>query len=63
MAQFSCIQCLHQPPKKEYANYKILQQQIKEKKEKEKEEAQLVRPALSGQSHLQENYFYLLFLM
>lgn len=39
----------------------MLQQQIKEKKEKEK--AQLVRPALSGQSHLQENYFYLLFLM
>uniref|UniRef100_A0A3Q4GVE2 Zgc:194224 n=1 Tax=Neolamprologus brichardi TaxID=32507 RepID=A0A3Q4GVE2_NEOBR len=37
------------PPKKEYANYKMLQQQIKEKKEKEKEEAQLVRPALSGQ--------------
>lgn len=41
----------------------MLQQQIKEKKEKEQEEAQLVRPALSVQSHLQENYFYLLFLL
>ncbi|XP_025754424.1 40S small subunit processome assembly factor 1 isoform X2 [Oreochromis niloticus] len=29
------------PPKKEYVNYKMLQQQIKEKKEKEQEEAQL----------------------
>uniref|UniRef100_A0A3Q0RK74 Zgc:194224 n=1 Tax=Amphilophus citrinellus TaxID=61819 RepID=A0A3Q0RK74_AMPCI len=35
------------PPKKEYVNYKVLQEQIKKQKEKVKEEAQLVRPALS----------------
>lgn len=29
------------PPKKEYVNYKVLQQQLKEKKQKSKEEAQL----------------------
>lgn len=34
-----------QPPKKEYLNYKMLQQQVKEKKQKAKEEVQPVRPA------------------
>lgn len=32
-----------QPPKKEYVNYKQYQQIVKEKKEKEVEEAKLVR--------------------
>lgn len=38
---------LHQPPKKEYVNYKTLQQQIKEKKQKAREETQPVRPESS----------------
>lgn len=35
---------LRQPPKKEYVNYKTLQQQIKEKKQKAREDTQPVRP-------------------
>lgn len=35
--------CL-QPPKKDYVNYKLLQQQVKEKKQKAKEDVQPVRP-------------------
>lgn len=37
-----------QPPKKEYVNYKTLQQQIKEKKQKAKEDVQPVRPTASS---------------
>lgn len=37
------LSSLHQPPKREYVNYKTLQQQIKEKKQKEKEDVQPVR--------------------
>lgn len=58
---------LRQPPKKGYVNYKVLQQQIKEKKQKAKEDAQPVSFLFRKLKPLSEfhgaildkNYYYL----